>query len=319
MRFQKNCCYPLNQYMNINGMKNRVMGSFIGLACGDAVGTSLEFMPRGGFQPIDDMVGGGPFNLLPGEWTDDTSMALCLAESLLHQKGFDAKDQMNRYCNWYQYGYMSCKDYCFDIGATVASALNRYLQTGDAFSGSIEINSSGNGSLMRLSPVAMVYRNNPKKLLSFAADSSRTTHGSVECIDACSYFASLLVSAYSSVQKDEIFEMDYHPSTAKVSLIASGSWKNKDYSELRGSGYVIQSLEAAIWCFYHSKNFKDAILLSANLGDDADTTAAICGQLAGAYYGLESIPSEWRTRLAWSEYLHQTAEKLYDLGGSIEN
>lgn len=305
--------------MNINGMKNRVIGSFIGLACGDAVGTSLEFKPRGSFDPIEDMIGGGPFNLLPGEWTDDTSMALCLAESLLYKKGFDATDQMNRYCNWYHHGYMSCTNECFDIGCTVSTALNRYLQTNNPFSGSVDINSSGNGSLMRLAPIAMVYRSSPIKLLSFAEDSSRTTHASSECVDSCRYLASLLVAAYSSVNKDEIFNISFKPSTPKVASIASGAWKNKNYNELKGSGYVIQSLEAAIWCFYHSTDFKDAILLSANLGDDADTTAAICGQLAGAYYGLESIPAEWRARLAWSEKLHQIAECLYDLGASIEN
>lgn len=306
--------------MNINNLhttENRVIGSLVGLVCGDAVGTTLEFMPKGSFEPIQDMVGGGPFNLLPGEWTDDTSMALCLAESLLHKKCFDAKDQMNRYCNWYQYGYMSCKDHCFDIGATVVSALNRYLQSGTPFSGSTDVNSSGNGSLMRLAPIAMVYRNNLKNLLDFAAESSRTTHGSEECIDACRYFSLLLSKAFSCSEKMDLLHTDYSSSTKNIASIANGSFLEKSYEQLKGSGYVIASLEAALWCFFQTNNFRDAILMSANLGDDADTTAAICGQIAGAYYGLDGIPEEWRTKIAWSQTIQDIAKQLYDLGETI--
>lgn len=289
----------------------RVIGSLVGLACGDAVGTTLEFMRPGSFMPITDMVGGGPFSLLPGQWTDDTSMALCLAESLVQKKGFDAVDQMNRYCNWYQYGYLSCTGKCFDIGITVSAALNQYLKTGNPFSGSMDERSSGNGALMRIAPVAMFYRKDPEKLLEFARDSSRTTHGSVECLDASQYFCNLLVSAFNAADKNSIVA-SYKPVTEKMQSIAKGDFLNKSYGQLTGSGYVIESLEAALWCFYHSNSFKDAILLSANLGNDADTTAAICGQLAGAYYGLDAIPESWREKLAMRETIFSIAEKLYE-------
>lgn len=298
-------------------IESRVVGSLIGLACGDAVGTTLEFMPRGSFQPVDDMIGGGPFNLLPGEWTDDTSMALCLAESLLYKKGFDAQDQMNRYCNWYQHGYMSCKDYCFDIGTTVAGALNRYLQTADPFSGSVDPASSGNGSLMRLAPVAMVYRKAHEQLIKYAGESSRTTHGSEECVDACRYFAVLLAKAFGCNNKTDLLEINYIPVTKNISLIKNENFLDKTYDQLKGSGYVIASLEAALWCFFHTENFREAILMSANLGDDADTTAAICGQIAGAYYGIEGIPVEWRAKIAWAQTIHEVAKKLYELGDVI--
>src|SRR4051812_46399367 len=235
--------------MDIN---DKFKGCLVGLACGDAVGTTLEFMQRGTFEPITDMIGGGPFDLLPGQWTDETSMALCLAHSLLHKNSFDPIDQMNRYCNWYQYGYMSSTGECFDIGATVAAALNLYLKTGNSFSGSIEERSSGNGSLMRLAPIAIFYQSNTNDLIRYAGESSRTTHGSAECIDACKYFASLLVTAFSADKKSGLIETFYQPTSAKVTAIAEGNYFQKTYEQLTGSGYVIESLESALWCFHHS-------------------------------------------------------------------
>lgn len=273
---------------------DKAKGCLVGLAVGDAVGTTLEFRQRGTFEPITNMVGGGPFNLLPGQWTDDTSMALCLAHSLIHKKGFDPVDQMNRYCNWYQYGYMSSTGECFDIGATVATALNSYMKTGNPFSGSIDERSSGNGSLMRLAPIAIFYRDNPAELIRYAGESSRTTHGSAECIDACKYFASLLVTAMSASNKEELRNTFYQPTTSKVSSIASGLYLEKSYEQLTGSGYVIESLESALWCFHKANSFEEAILLAANIGNDADTTAAICGQVAGAFYGSNNIPKMWQ-------------------------
>ena len=133
---------------------SRYRGCLLGLACGDAVGTTVEFKPRGTFEPVTDMVGGGPFRLEPGEWTDDTSMALCLAESLLERGGFDALDQMQRYVRWKK-GHLSSNGRCFDIGNTVRGALTRFLDSGDPFSGSTHPHSAGNGSLMRLAPVVI--------------------------------------------------------------------------------------------------------------------------------------------------------------------
>jgi ADP-ribosyl-[dinitrogen reductase] hydrolase len=291
---------------------DRVIGSLVGLACGDAVGTSLEFMPRGSFTPITKMEGGGPFKLLPGQWTDDTSMALCLAESLLYRGEFDPVDQMNRYCNWHQHGYLSCTGECFDIGMTVAGALNNYLKTGNPYSGSVDERSSGNGSLMRIAPIAIFYRNRPDELIKHAAESSRTTHGSSECIDACQYFCQLLVHAFIAKDKKDLINIEYSATTAKIKSIAQGDFLNKSYAQIKGSGYVIESLEAALWCFHKASTFEEAILLSANLGDDADTTAAICGQIAGAFYGLDAIPDDWLKKLAWCEYIIETAQKLYE-------
>ena len=178
-------------------MKDRAVASLVGLAVGDAVGTTLEFKAPGSFEPIKDMVGGGPFNLDAGQWTDDTSMALCLGHSLLEKGIFDPVDQMTRYCNWYQRGYMSSTGDCFDIGMTVSEALNKFLATDEPYSGSVDEHTSGNGSLMRLAPVAIFYNSDYENCINFAGESSRTTHGSAECIDSCKYFACLLYTSPS--------------------------------------------------------------------------------------------------------------------------
>ena len=156
---------------------DRYIGCLVGLAIGDALGTTLEFRPKGTFKPITDMVGGGPFGLRPGQWTDDTSMALCLAESLVERHGFDPVDQMRRYVRWWHEGYRSSRPGdCFDIGNTVSAALGRFERTGDPFAGSSDQRTAGNGSLMRLAPVQMCYCNDAREAVVRAAQSSKTTH-----------------------------------------------------------------------------------------------------------------------------------------------
>jgi ADP-ribosyl-[dinitrogen reductase] hydrolase len=133
----------------------RSRGCLLGLAVGDALGTTLEFKPPGTFTPITDMLGGGPFNLKPGQWTDDTSLALCLAESLIECRGFNPKDQMERYVRWWKEGHLSSTGTCFDIGNTTRAALSAFLKTGNPMSGPTDAYSAGNGSLMRLAPARL--------------------------------------------------------------------------------------------------------------------------------------------------------------------
>jgi ADP-ribosyl-[dinitrogen reductase] hydrolase len=292
----------------------RYQGCLLGLAVGDAVGTTLEFTAKGSFSPIDDLVGGGPFNLAAGQWTDDTSMALCLAESLIFNKGFNPKDQMNRYCNWWQYGYMSSTGECFDIGGTVSQALNCYLETGNVFAGSIEPESAGNGSLMRLAPIALFFRGDDKALVKYSGESSRTTHGTAECIDACKYFSCLLDQVFSGIAKEKLLSaVSYKPETANISQIATGSFMSKPEADIHGNGYVVDSLEAALWSFFSTNTFETAILSAANLGEDADTTAAICGQIAGAYYGVTGIKSSWLDKLHMKIDIENMAAALLSL------
>jgi len=282
--------------------KQRYQGCLLGLAAGDAVGTTVEFKRRGSFTPLTDMVGGGPFRLQAGQWTDDTSMALCLAHSLLEKAGFDAEDQMQRYNNWRLHGYMSSNGRCFDIGTTVSEALSQYVTTGDPFSGPTSPFSAGNGSLMRLAPVVIYFNDDIEQLIHFAGESSRTTHGAKECIDACCYFATLLHCAFTGGDKETLLACAlYQPTTRKINALQQQSYRTKTKDQIKGTGYVVDSLEAALWCFSETNNFSDAILLAANLGDDADTTAAICGQIAGAFYGVEAIPVAWREKITLAD------------------
>ena len=183
---------------------SRYRGSLLGLAVGDALGTTLEFKSPGTFLPITDMVGGGPFNLEPGEWTDDTSMALCLAESLIEKEKFDPIDQMQRYLKWYRDGHLSSNGKCFDIGITIGNALRKFEKTKDPYSGSEDPNSAGNGSLMRLTPIPLVYANDEIVAMEKAAESSRTTHGTKNCIDACRCMAVLILGAIKGKSKQTI-------------------------------------------------------------------------------------------------------------------
>ena len=229
-------------------LSNRYRGALLGLAAGDALGTALEFKPPGSFEPLEDMVGGGPFRLKPGQWTDDTSLALCLAESLVECGGFDAVDQMKRYVRWCREGYLSSTGKCFDIGGTTADALTQFERTGNPISGPTDAHSAGNGSIMRLAP--------------------------------------------------------------KIAEVASGSFRCRQPPEIRETGYVVQSLEAALWAFAKGDSFREGVLLAVNLGNDADTTGAVYGQLAGAHYGVEGIPEEWRAKLAMRERIEELADGL---------
>jgi ADP-ribosyl-[dinitrogen reductase] hydrolase len=293
----------------------RFRGCLLGLAVGDAVGTTVEFQPRGSFPPLVDMVGGGPFRLQPGQWTDDTSMALCLATSLVEQGEFDPQDQMQRYCNWSQQGYLSSTGTCFDIGNTVSQALHRYQQTGDPFSGSTHPQSAGNGCLMRLAPVPMAYFPDRDRTLHFAGESARTTHGARECIEASQVFADLLRRALAGASKAEILASHSLPPTMSpgIRAIVQGEYRQKPIEQIKGSGYVVASLEAALWCFASTETYAQAVLAAANLGDDADTTAAICGQIAGAYYGVSDIPTDWLKRLTLGQEIAELSDRLYTL------
>lgn len=292
----------------------------MGLACGDAVGTTLEFRSPGTFAPITDMVGGGPFDLAPGQWTDDTSMALCLAESLIEMHGFDAHDQMERYVRWYRTGYLSSTGRCFDIGNTTRQALERFERTGNPFSGPTDRATAGNGSIMRLAPVPMFFAKHPEEAIEYAAESSRTTHGSVLAVDACRYMAGIIVGALNGETKEALLAPIYcpipgywddHPLCPEITEIAAGSFKRRNPPEIRGTGYVVQSLEAALWAFHHSTTFQDGCLAAVNLGDDADTTGAIYGQIAGAYYGKTAIPSPWLDKLHMRGDIEAIASRFF--------
>lgn len=293
-------------------LRDRARGCLLGLAVGDAVGATVEFKPRGSFAPLTDMVGGGPFGLQPGQWTDDMSMALCLGYSLAECNGFDAHDQMTRYVRWWKEGYLSSTGVCFDIGVTVAGALQRFQQTGDPFAGSTDPHKAGNGCIMRLAPIPLFYCPDIDRAEHFAAESARTTHGAAECLDASRLLARMLVRALMGASKAEILSGDAaaFQGAPKVAAIARGAYHDKPESDIHGSGYVVDCLEAALWCFDRTDTFADAVLLAANLGDDADTTAAVCGQVAGAFYGETGIPSAWCIQVTMHDEIVALADRL---------
>jgi ADP-ribosylglycohydrolase len=299
---------------------DRYRGSLLGLAVGDALGTSLELKAPGSFTPVHDLVGGGPFELQPGEWTDDTSMALCLAESLIETGRFDAADQMQRYLRWWRTGRFSSHGRCFDIDVTVRSALERFEATGVVYAGATDPDSDGNASLMRLAPVPLFFAQHRGEAIARAAESSLTTHGAPQARDACRVLAALIVGALQGRPKEELLGSGFfdrfiesagtlNPAVAEVT---AGSFSRKQPPEIRGSSKAIESLEAALWAFAHSSSFVEGALKAVNLGDDADTTGAVYGQLAGAYYGLSGIPAEWYGRLAHGEVIDSLAVKLFD-------
>lgn len=298
---------------NIDAVRDRAIGALVGLAVGDAVGMPLEFKPRDSVALLVDMIGGGPFDLQPGEWTDDTSMALCLADSLIAGDGaFDPADLMRRFVGWRERGDNAVNGRgCFDIGATVRAALDRYQQDGDPFAGSDDPRSGGNGSLMRLAPAAVRFWNEPERLPAIAADQSRTTHAAVEAVDACVVFAELLAQAIAGRPRSEVLRPRNGGWSGAIEAIASGSWRGKPRAKIASSGYVVHSLEAALWAVGSTGDFASAVLKAANLGEDSDTTAAIAGQLAGALYGLGGIPAHWLDQLAERDRIIACAATLF--------
>jgi len=304
--------------------RDRYRGALLGLATGDALGTTLEFCRPGTFTPIDDMVGGGPFDLSPDEWTDDTSMALCIAESLVECAGFDAVDQLERSVRWRRDGHLSSNGRCFDIGTTVSAALARFERTRDPCPGSTDPHGAGNGSLMRLAPVVLAHAHDPVLAVRLAADSSRTTHGAREAVDACRWFAILLLRALdpdtrksailsASLSDVERSALADEPLAPRIAEIAAGSLAERNPPAVAGEGYVVRPLEAALWAFHRAGSFRDGAPLAVNLGDDADTTGAIYGQLAGAFHGEHGIPAVWRDRLAHRELIASFADRLLEL------
>lgn len=291
--------------------RDRAVGALIGLAVGDAVGTTLEFLSRDRAH-VKDMIGGGPFRLRAGEWTDDTSMALCLAETLLEKGDADTICFRNKLLEWYQHGYNSSNGICFDIGNTTRFALEQYLTVGPGWSGNTAPEAAGNASIIRLAPVSIFFRNSIKKAFYEAKKQSIATHGAAEAINSAQYLSYLLVLMINGRNKEFTFAPHIMPLQPRVMIVNAGEYKQKTRDQIRSSGYVIDTLEAAMWSVWNTDNFRDAILLAANLADDADSVAATAGQIAGALYGYSGIPLEWRNKLVQHERITKIAGELFE-------
>lgn len=297
----------------------RCRGALLGLAVGDAMGVPVEGLHAGTFLPVEDITGSPAAGLPAGAWSDDTAMALCLAESLTHCKGFEPADQMRRYLKWLNEGHQSSTGYAFGIGNTIYRALVRFEETGEPFCGSTDPHTAGNGCLMRLAPVPLFFADDPAKALAMAAESARTTHGAPTCLDACRYFAGLIVGALHGEGKATLLAPRFcpvpggwrrQPLCPEVDAVAAGSFARCEASEIRPTGYVVDTLEAALWAFFGTDDFRDGMLKAVNLGGDADTVGAVYGQLAGAYYGIKAIPTAWTRKVARAGEITSLAKAL---------
>ncbi len=277
---------------SIEDRRDRAIGALVGLAVGDALGAPVEFMARDSFPPVTGYRDGGPFNLKAGEWTDDTSMALGLADALLEDPLLATAKVMENWLSWYREGAYSHKGRCFDIGNQTAKALSGYAQTG-MFPG--PTSAAGNGSIMRLAPVITRHWQTPEVALQIVEKQTVLTHNNPECVAAGRAMAAILLDLMRR-------------KTPEISL------PNLARAEVKSTGYVKDTLEAALWCLRQGTNFESVALLAANLGDDSDTVGAVAGQLAGAKYGLSGIPSRLIRGLAWSERILAAATSLFEAG-----
>lgn len=291
----------------------------MGLAVGDALGTTNEFQPAGSFEPITDMVGGGVFDLEPGQWTDDTSMALCLADSLLAQGRYDSFDVMDRYMRWFKDGYRSSTNVCFDIGGQVRAALFDFEHQQRVPRTAQRTTSAGNGAIMRLAPVVIAgfEHREIREIVATAGLSARETHYSVEAEAATEVFAALLVGALLGWAPERIVDVAWASTGAAFDDVAarviSADPTERASWEAHTSGYIIHGLRLAVHGLLDVGSFDEAVLAIANLGGDADTNAAIYGQLGGAYCGVEAIPASWRNALYEGEQIDALARALVEL------
>lgn len=293
-------------------MRDRERGCLIGLAVGDALGAPVEFKSPGEFAPVSEFRSGGPFGLMAGEWTDDTSMALALADSI--GNGWNLNDQADKYLDWWQKGKYSVKGYCFDIGGTTRYSLARYDEIRDAYNCADKAaENSGNGSIMRLAPVPIKFHNLGRdEVAKKARESSLVTHASDQCLSAAEVLAVTCAAMINGATKEEALNLQF---TGLNPLVQQWIVDQKRYLKLnppdiKGAGWVVHSLEAAFWAFANSNSFEEAVLKAVNLGDDADSTGAVCGQLAGACYGESGIPQRWRDELLHQDMIEAAFSRL---------
>lgn len=278
-------------------MDDRQKGCFYGCAVGDALGLPLEFEERDTFPKVTEMIPAAHWKLPAGSWSDDTSLMLCLSASLVATNGIqDNHNQLSHYNEWWENGYLSVAGTCFDIGRTTLRALSAFDIHGRTIAKTTMDGDQGNGSLMRIAPVPILYANDPEGAFKAAAATSETTHAHPTCKDACSLFSFIAAKAIYGATKAELLEAlkSKHSFIAdELKHISACEFMNKTRSEIRSGGYVIDSLEAACWAFFTTSTFEDGAVLAVNLAHDADTVGAIYGTLAGAHYGFSAIPERW--------------------------
>lgn len=290
---------------------DKILGTFMGLAVGDALGAPVEFRRRDSFPLITDMMAGGYFNLPAGAWTDDTAMALCLAESLFDHPDFDAADLIARLRAWLESGYNTSTGKCVGVGQNTFRTLMHCIRTGETLAISTGEKSDGNGAIMRLAPVACMYWNNLTEAMRIADAQSRVTHYSELSAASSRYLAALLCHLISGNSwKQALHDASVGEWPEAFQPIINGDWRGKTREEIRSTGYVIDTLEAALWSVHQCQSLEDTLITAVNLGDDTDSVGAVAGQIAGARYGYSGVPHRWLEPLIQKDHLLNIARKF---------
>jgi ADP-ribosyl-[dinitrogen reductase] hydrolase len=296
-------------------LRERFQGALLGLAVGDALAAHTQFRKPGSFAVVGDLLGGGPFDLPRGAWTDDTAMALLLGESLLDRAGFDGQDQVNRYVRWQREGYGSATGQCVGISASVARALATALYRRQPFAGSHDPAQLDKDPLSRVAPVVMYFFSDPNAAVARAAEAARITAQAPMVLDCVRLLAAMLRQALAGRDKAAVLRPPRETweslnTRPEVLAVYEGSYLRRMPPEITGGGHVVQALEAALWAFHRGETFREGALLAANLGRDSDVVAATYGQIAGAYHGVSAIPGIWRNSLMRQEVVIDTADRL---------
>jgi len=296
-------------------LRDRFQGALLGLAVGDALAAHTQFRKPGSFAAVGDLLGGGPFDLPRGAWTDDTAMALLLAESLLEREGFDAQDQVDRYVRWQREGYGSATGQCVGISANVARALATALYRRQPFAGSHDPEQLDKDPLVRVAPVVMYFFSDANAAVSRAAEAARITAQAPMVLDCVRLFAAMVRLALTGKEKEAVLRPPRETWTSvntrpEVLALYEGSYQRRMPPEITAGGHVVQALEAALWAFHHGESYREGALLAANLGRDSDVVTSAYGQLAGAYHGVSAIPGIWRNSLMRQEVVIDTADRL---------
>lgn len=226
---------------DIFNQRQRAIGALIGLAIGNALGASLTGKARDTYDHITDIVGGGPFNLKPGEWTDDTSMALALADSLLKRGEIDESDLMIRFWNWARKGEYSCTEKPARVDPVTMNAIRRWEKVGNPRAGSTDPETAGNGSLARIAPVAIRFWRDWDRLHEAAERQSKVTHGAEEAVHACIVFAEILANAIEGQTREQVLQTEQTRLAPTVQRVVDGSWRNRTRDDIRSTGYVIDT------------------------------------------------------------------------------
>jgi ADP-ribosylglycohydrolase len=296
-------------------LRERFQGALVGLAVGDALAANTQFRKPGTFAPVGDLLGGGPFDLPRGAWTDDTAMALLLAESLLERDGFDAHDQVQRYARWQREGYGSATGQCVGITANAARALSTAQYKRQPFAGSHDPEQLDKDPLSRVAPVVMFHFADAATAISRAAEAARITAQAPAVLDCMRLLAAMIHLALSGRDKPAILRPSresWITSSTRPEVLAvfEGSYIVRQPPEITGGGTIVQALEAALWAFQRSDSFREGALLAANLGRDSDVVTAAYGALAGAHHGVSAIPGIWRNSLMKHELIIDTADRV---------